>query len=190
MDPGNKCVARRQWMLPGDTDESQEGEMATPKRYCYFCQRSTDSSLDRSSPEDQMLYAALRRSIIESSGSNKNMKEVIVPAWLFEHILKSALATAPLDEDWYLDHNPDVRAAVEAGQIANAKQHFIERGYFEDRLPFAIEVDRTFYFETYPDVWAAHQRGDLNSAQDHFMETGYREGRQPSKDFSLFGRPA
>jgi hypothetical protein len=134
-----------------------------------------------------MLFALLKKVIKERLSGDRSQKEFIVPASVFREIVKSALSAVPVDENWYLDRNPDVRSAVDLGLLSSGRQHFIECGYFEDRLPFAVEVDELFYLNTNPDVRAAHERGEIQSVQAHFDHTGYLEGRQPRNGFSLFG---
>lgn len=135
-----------------------------------------------------MLYSALRNSIRERVSVNRQDKEVIVSRAIFDLLMRGALASVSVDEKWYLERNPDVRMAVEAGRLRSARQHFVEAGYLEGRLPFAIRVDEQFYLETNPDVRAAFERGAILSAQAHFEETGCREGRSPSVSFSIFGQ--
>ncbi len=38
-----------------------------------------------------------------------------------------------VDEEHYLEKNPDVRAAVEDGRLPSGSHHFIISGYFEKR---------------------------------------------------------
>jgi hypothetical protein len=82
-----------------------------------------------------------------------------------------------VDESWYLGTYPDIAEAIKSGVVASAKAHFIEHGYFEGRLPFALEVDEIWYRGTYHDIAAAIDRGELPSATAHFNEFGYQEGR-------------
>jgi hypothetical protein len=79
----------------------------------------------------------------------------------------------------YLKQYTDVAQAISDGMVGSARQHFIDNGYFEGRLPFAIDVDDKFYQKEYPDVADSIGRGRESSAQDHFLRNGYREGRLP-----------
>ncbi len=90
------------------------------------------------------------------------------------------LRAVEIDEKWYLEAYPDIAEAVKSGDVASAKAHFIENGYFEGRLPFPIEVDEAWYSKTYPDIGAAIKKGGIQSAASHFHEFGYLEGRLPS----------
>ena len=89
------------------------------------------------------------------------------------------IAVFVVDEQWYLAQYPDVAEAIAKGTKTSATQHFIDNGYFENRLLFLIPVNETWYFTTYPDVAASVRKGTESSAQAHFMRSGYREGRLP-----------
>jgi hypothetical protein len=97
----------------------------------------------------------------------------------FISILRSMLAAVEVDEAWYLEQYEDIAEAVRAGSVASAKQHFLDDGYFEGRLPFPMPVDETWYLERYPDVAECVDKGVVDSGQQHFTEDGYREGRLP-----------
>lgn len=97
----------------------------------------------------------------------------------FENVLRNMLRAIDLDEAWYRETYPDVDAAIKAGDLPNAREHFIASGYFEGRLPGDFEVDEAWYFTTYPDIAEAHARGEVASAKQHFVEFGYAEGRLP-----------
>lgn len=103
----------------------------------------------------------------------------------FRDCMRSLLAQIPVDEAWYLAAHPDVRQAIEAGTVSDARDHFIRFGYYEHRFPFRIQVDEAWYLSAYPDVRRAIDRGQFASAQDHFSRFGYREGRAPYAHFSL-----
>lgn len=97
----------------------------------------------------------------------------------FVQIVRKMLAGVEVDEEWYLQKYEDIGRAVQAGQIASAKRHFIDDGYFEGRMPGPVTVDEDWYLKEYPDVAESVRRGDFRSAQQHFAEEGYREGRLP-----------
>ncbi len=73
----------------------------------------------------------------------------------------------------------DIGRAIRDGQIVSAKQHFVDDGYFEGRLPFPMKVNDTWYQTKYPDVAESVRTGVVASPQKHFDEDGYREGRLP-----------
>jgi hypothetical protein len=79
----------------------------------------------------------------------------------------------------YLKTYADIGQAVENGSVPSAAQHFAFDGYFEGRLPFAIDVEEKWYLQQYPDVAESIRLGSVASAQRHFEENGYREGRLP-----------
>ena len=97
----------------------------------------------------------------------------------FIKMIRLMIAGIEVDEAWYRQTYDDIGRAIQEGRIASAKRHFLDDGYFEGRLPFAVNVDETFYEQTYPDVADSIRNGIVQSSQTHFDEDGYREGRLP-----------
>lgn len=112
---------------------------------------------------------------------------VSIPKDLFRRLLAGAIRHKNIfDERFYLETYPDIAAAVRGKTIKNGLDHYIETGYFENRLPRKLIVDERYYLQENPDVADAIKRGRVKSAQDHFNHSGFTEGRIPYKDFSLF----
>lgn len=80
------------------------------------------------------------------------------------------------DQDYYLNHNSDVAAAVAAG-LFSAEEHFDIWGWKEGRDPNA-GFDTSFYLQANQDVDAAGM-----NPLDHFEAYGAAEGRDPSQDW-------
>ena len=97
----------------------------------------------------------------------------------FVDLVKNLLRSVEVDEEWYLKRYPDIKEAIERGEIASARAHFLDNGYFEGRLPGQSAVDAEWYASTYPDVAEGIKAGEFRSAQDHFDQFGYEEGRFP-----------
>jgi hypothetical protein len=95
-------------------------------------------------------------------------------------ILKRMLLAVEVDEEWYRSNYSDVDDAIKAGAYKTAKQHFIENGYFEGRMPFPLQIDEQWYLGTYDDVKSGVEQGTITSAHDHFLSHGYMEGRLPA----------
>ena len=110
---------------------------------------------------------------------------VILSTDHFGRLLASVLEHVSVDEAWYVRRYPDVAEAIKRGERVSAKQHYMEAGYFEDRLPRRIPVDVQWYFETYPDVKKGVKDGEFVNAQQHFDREGFREGRLPYAGWSL-----
>lgn len=110
---------------------------------------------------------------------------VSLPPEIFQGLLRCALQCINLDEEYYLHLNPDVVDALAKGLFKNAHHHYVEFGYFEDRLPFRVEVDEAFYLWAYPDVKIEVSSGNFRSAQSHFEMCGYKEGRLPREGWTL-----
>lgn len=111
--------------------------------------------------------------------------EISVHTDFFRALLRLALEHVQVDERYYLRTYPDVGEAVEKGLFTSPRHHYIEFGYFEDRLPFRITVDEEFYFRANPDIKAGVDGGLIPSAQVHFERHGYNEGRLPREGWSL-----
>ena len=71
-------------------------------------------------------------------------------------------------------------------KVSSGFDHYVETGYFENRLPRRLVVDEAYYIKENPDVAEGIRRGIVKNAQDHFDNAGFAEGRLPFKDFSLF----
>jgi hypothetical protein len=113
--------------------------------------------------------------------------EISIHTQLFRALLRLALEHVRVDERYYLRSYPDVGVAIENGSFTDPRHHYVEFGYFEDRLPFKIDVDEEFYFRANPDIKAGVRGGLIPSAQVHFERHGYEEGRLPREGWSLLG---
>jgi hypothetical protein len=49
--------------------------------------------------------------------------------------LRLFLAHVPFDAEWYCTAYPDIAQAIDSGTLTTAREHFIEHGFFEGRLP-------------------------------------------------------
>ena len=117
-------------------------------------------------------YAAITenfREVIKNSGNNGTIRSLVMMymcAWEF-------------NEDWYLDNNPDLSAAIPSKDFPTGFAHFSAVGYMEGRLPAEPAVDAAWYMANYPDVAAAIIKGTFESPAHHFSTAGYKEGRLP-----------
>ena len=73
--------------------------------------------------------------------------------------------------------------------MSDAKQHYVQSGYFEHRRPYHISVDPDWYIEQNPDVREAVGNKTFESVQTHFERNGFREGRHPYPNFALRMKP-
>jgi len=83
------------------------------------------------------------------------------------------------NESYYVDQNPDVRAALSAGTLASALEHYQTWGEAEGRMPNP-GFDPDFYTTRYTDVATGIANGSIVGALYHFENDGLAEGRQPS----------
>lgn len=79
------------------------------------------------------------------------------------------------NENKYLEENPDVAAAVEAGVFETGYAHFMEHGLREGR-----GFDEQKYLEENTKVAEAIKKHGFASGLDHFIEFGAEEGRKIS----------
>jgi hypothetical protein len=120
--------------------------------------------------------------ILKSYVTISKIEGELVVSCPYEHfvqMLRHLLTDVQVDESWYLEHYPDVAEAISQGIFTSAKSHFINNGYFEGRVPFAIRVDERYYLTQNEGVADHVRKGLLESGQQHFDENGYREGRLP-----------
>ncbi len=110
---------------------------------------------------------------------------VAIDQHFFQATLRPFIHRIRLDADWYLETYPDIARAIESKVVLDARDHYDRFGYFENRLPYPIEVKEGWYANAYPDVKAAIARRDFSSAQDHFEQNGFREGRVPYPGFEF-----
>ena len=126
-------------------------------------------------------------------GTLKNLKlvsleeegRVSIDEPFFRVLLGSMIQTIEFDPAFYLAKYADIGTAIREGVIGSAHAHYVQSGYFEDRLPRRIPVDERWYVAAYPDVGRALKAGLFKNGQQHFEENGFREGRLPSAGFIL-----
>jgi hypothetical protein len=111
-------------------------------------------------------------------GWREDHKTLTVDREGFKAFIREVLRTMPFDEAWYLARYPDVAEAVAKGETT-ARDHYVEFGYYEGRLPGLEGFDAAAYCRAYPDLvhFLSHP-GSMELASAHFVEHGYREGRQ------------
>jgi hypothetical protein len=119
--------------------------------------------------------------------SNYESKYVSIPVDIFRRLLAGAIQNKGVfDERFYLENYPDIAVAVRSRKIKNGLEHYLETGYFENRMPRKLIVDERYYLQENLDVADAIKKGQVKSAQEHFEHAGFNEGRLPYKEFSLF----
>jgi len=122
-------------------------------------------------------FDVIKREVATSSVQGELRVSMSYDAFL--KIIKMFAAALAVDEPWYLRHYDDIARVVRDGRLRSARQHFVDDGYFEGRLPFPIQVDEQWYLAQNPDVAEDVRKGVIASGQAHFDEFGYREGRLP-----------
>jgi hypothetical protein len=127
-------------------------------------------------------YASLLKSLGTHPEQVDKANKIAVPGRLLKLLLQLAVAYSDFDEDGYLRINPDVRRAVERGEVESGRLHYIGYGYFEGRKGGIAIVEEDWYLQKYPDVAAAIKEGRIKSALDHFNSVGAAEGRSPNSD--------
>lgn len=83
------------------------------------------------------------------------------------------------DETYYLNNNPDVKAAVANGSLGSGLQHFQQYGIREGRTNVSPNWNEQLYLQFNPDVAANTGSGRFfSSGLQHFIQFGEREGRR------------
>jgi len=106
----------------------------------------------------------------------------------FLFIVQQLLHSIEVDEAWYRKTYPDVGLAIDEGKWSSAKDHFVEYGYFEGRMPYDMWVDEAWYEQAYDDVRNGIEKAEIASAKEHFIKHGYAEGRRPAGSRTGFTR--
>jgi len=81
---------------------------------------------------------------------------------------------ALFDEAFYLQRYPDVRAAVERGNLTSGAAHFSVAGFAEGRQP--CYVDELWYSREYPLAAQEVGQGDFSNFVAHYCEVGQKRG--------------
>ena len=83
------------------------------------------------------------------------------------------------DENYYLNNNPDVKAAVQARTVKSGLEHFQKYGLAEGRVAVSPYFDEGLYLRKNPDVAAAVKPGGFKTGLQHYIQYGEVEGRSP-----------
>ncbi len=97
--------------------------------------------------------------------------------WKNHGIKEGRPSSTILDLGFYLNNNPDLKAAY-GTNYEKLYKHFITSGYKEYRKSSAL-FDGSYYTKKYPDVAASFKENYLK----HYVETGIYEGRRASLTF-------
>lgn len=89
------------------------------------------------------------------------------------------MSFAIFDENYYLANNPDVTAAVDAGNYSSGRQHFEQYGLAEGRVLVSPYYDEQLYLQKYTDVAVTVAAGAVKSGLQHYIQNGEAEGRSP-----------
>lgn len=103
------------------------------------------------------------------------------PAALITTSVQAGAHSWLLDDQFYLEQNADVAAAVKAGTVASAAEHWQAYGQFEGRAPNAL-FDANYYLTTNADLSTAFG-SDGRAALSHWLTYGIAEGRDASPLF-------
>jgi hypothetical protein len=115
--------------------------------------------------------------ILKINHTDLSAKSVSVSAEGLKYLIVELLKQVEVDEAWYLEEYPDVRAATLSGDIPSAAAHFSVAGYFEGRRPYELQFDPCYYFKTYGDLDNVFDASDFDGLRNHYETKGYYEGR-------------
>jgi hypothetical protein len=85
------------------------------------------------------------------------------------------------DETFYRAVNPDIAAAIEAGDLPSGRHHYETCGYDEGRAGFAL--DRAWYCRRYPIAALEVADGACCDADQHWLEIGRQRGYRRGPDW-------
>ncbi|WP_210489415.1 hypothetical protein [Microvirga antarctica] len=103
--------------------------------------------------------------------------QTVYPQAAIDRLLDVMARSIPVDEQFYRSRYPDVDEATRAGDVASASQHYVEHGFYEDRIPCDVVVDEEAYLTLYPDIAEGIESGGVASATDHWIRYGRNEER-------------
>ena len=121
------------------------------------------------------------------NGDARKNTRILLDMELVTALLRALADGISVDDAWYRKRYPDVEDGIRKGEFKSAKHHYVEFGYFEDRVPQYFKVDDEFYRNTYPDIAEHIETGRLLSNQEHFELYGFKEGRLPWSEWRLIG---
>jgi hypothetical protein len=127
-------------------------------------------------------YASILAALGTDPARAKREGSVEIPREFLDMLLRCLLYLEDFEEKTYLDANPDVKAAVRAGEVKSGRSHYVGFGYFEGRQANPAEVNEAWYLKTYSDVATAVKRGEVASAAEHYTLAGVHEWRAPNRD--------
>ena len=114
-------------------------------------------------------------------------RKVLVSLDFLRALIGLAAGELAFDEKFYKGRYPDLRRAVETGEIPDLKSHFVNHGFFERRqgsVRQVAPVDEEWYLTKYPDVAKGVVEGSVPSATAHYLVKGRQEGRRPANNLS------
>jgi len=134
---------------------------------------SAQMELDNSWMQEEI---ATLKSLLDSSQTIEQLMQAFFAA-------QAALITAQTTADpeaAYLAANPDVAAAVAAGQFTSGQEHYDLYGKYEGRgaTGYASLTKEDTYLANNLDVAQAVQSGQFASGLEHYLMYGLNEGRQ------------
>ncbi|HEY5329668.1 MAG TPA: dTDP-4-dehydrorhamnose 3,5-epimerase [Acidobacteriaceae bacterium] len=134
-------------------------------------------------------FSAMARTYIKLPKDSEQVRDrcVLLDYGVLIDLLKVLADRVPVDEVWYRERYPDIDDGIRKGEFRSAKHHYVEFGYFEDRIPRHFEVNDQFYRATNPDIAQGIKSGTIASTQGHFEQYGFNEGRIPWDGWWLIG---
>lgn len=88
----------------------------------------------------------------------------------FSERMNAAGANAPFNEDYYLNSNPDVAAAVQAGQFQSGLDHYNQFGQAEGRQGGFVSMSDVLSPEEQWARWTGHEQAKLDRVYTKFTD--------------------
>jgi hypothetical protein len=107
-----------------------------------------------------MTHEAIKRQLDEAPRFARNLGELLME----------------FDEEYYVETNGDVKAAVANSSLGSGRHHYIAHGFAEYRAPFALHAP--WYTDQYPMAALEVAQGDYADLHHHYVAIGKSRGYQ------------
>jgi hypothetical protein len=115
--------------------------------------------------------------LLDIDAADLGNETVTVRASGLRDLLVELARQQPFDPEFYADCYPDIEAARLAGIVSDLREHFVNSGFLEGRLPSEPPFDPVWYASYYPDLATVIPASDAKALRNHYMTTGIIEGR-------------
>jgi hypothetical protein len=156
-----------------EDDPNSEARVASITRLDH----GTNAISQRQQPKTPVVPVGRMLRLLGIDAADLDNATVSVKASGLRELLTEIARQQPFDPEFYADCYPDVEAARMAGMVSDLREHFVNSGFLEGRLPCEPPFDPVWYANYYPDLATAIPASDAKALRNHFITTGLVEGR-------------